>query len=372
MRERVSRQRASHKTSSGAQRRDEGPAKTTPSLELIAQRSCGLPLSAVESARTEPVRRAVFAHAKIVHVLEGRARVDTATGSHELAAGTVLALGAGHWCSMRPMPSVRVWTLYVDEAFLRAQMSWVLPDARRVVRGAHPDEWDGSALVLTPGIEALQCCEPLWRRISLLDQTGTPELTATRMIRLFTRAVEYTLPALLIGSEDGGSSEPDTSSFPVKGTLTQPPLAQQVRRSTDLLRLRMAEPWTVHRLAAEVAMSRTHLTRLFTLQVGVAPMRFLTEVRLTEFTRLIEETRMSVSSAAESVGWFDSRVAAAWFRRRFGIGPSEYRRHPHPTCIGEAPCDWCRGACSESVPGARPMRPMTRVLRRDAQIQPNS
>lgn len=335
-------------------------------------RSCGLPLFAVESARTAPVRRAVFAHAKIVYILEGRARVDTATGSHELVAGTVLALGAGQWCSMRPMPSVRVWTLYLDEAFLRAQMSWILLDARRVVRGAHPDEWDGSALVLTPGIEALQCCEPLWRQISLMDQTTTPELTATHMIRLFSRVIEYTLPALLI--ESGGETTPacPRGSFPIKGTLAQPPLAPQVRRSTDLLRVRIAEPWTVHRLATEVAMSRTHLTRLFSVQVGVAPMRFLTEVRLTEFTRLIEETGMSVSSAAESVGWSDSRVAAGWFRRRFGIGPSEYRRNPHPTCIGETPCDWCRGDCPEPGQKVRPMRPMTRVLRRDAQIRPNS
>lgn len=312
---------------------------------MTATRAQGLLLSAVESARTEPVRRAVFGHAKIMHVMDGHARVDTETGSHDLWAGTILALGAGQWCSMRPMPSVRVWTLYVDEAFLRAQMGWVLPDARRVVRGAHPDEWDGNALVLMAGTDALQCCEPLWRQMSLLEQTATPELTATRMIRLFTRAVEYTLPALLIESGDEGSPEYAASSFPVRGTLTRPPLAQQVRRSTDLLRRRMAEPWTVHRLAAEVAMSRTHLTRLFGVQVGVAPMRFLTEVRLTEFTRLIEETGMSVSSAARSVGWADSRVAATWFRRRFGIGPSEYRRHPHPTCIGEMPCGWCRGAC---------------------------
>lgn len=192
------------------------------------------------------------------------------------------------------------------------------------------------------------------------------------MIRLFSRAVEYTLPALLI--ESGGNQPPThpRGSFPVKGTLTQPPLAPQVRRSTDLLRMRMAESWTVHRLAAEVAMSRTHLTRLFSVQVGVAPMRFLTEVRLTEFTRLIEETGMSMSSAADTVGWADSRVAAGWFRRRFGIGPSEYRRNPHPTCIGETPCDWCRGDCPEPGPKARPMRPTTRVLRRDAQIGPNS
>lgn len=71
--------------------------------------------------------------------------------------------------------------------------------------------------------------------------------------------------------------------------------------------------------------SCTHLTRLFVRHAGTRPMRYLTEIRVTEFARPIEETDMSETCAVRSVGWGDPRVAAEWLRQRFGITPSQYR-----------------------------------------------
>jgi AraC-like DNA-binding protein len=195
--------------------------------------------------------------------------------------------------------------------------------------------------------------EPLWRQISVMGQAETTELTTTRLIALFTRTIEFGLPSLLIGRGEKEGHESSGVEFPVRGTLTQSPLAQQVRQAVDLLRGRMAESWTAHRLSVHVATSRSHLTRLFNEQIGVAPMRFLTEVRLTEFTRLIEETELPVSSAARNVGWVDARIATRWYSRRFGITPSEYRQHPHPT-IAEGSLDqtW-RDLVGASDPGQR-------------------
>lgn len=52
----------------------------------------------------------------------------------------------------------------------------------------------------------------------------------------------------------------------------------------------------------------------------------LIELRLTEFTRLIEETGLTITEAARSVGWNDPRVATIRFQRRYGITPSRYRK----------------------------------------------
>ena len=57
-------------------------------------------------------------------------------------------------------------------------------------------------------------------------------------------------------------------------------------------------------------------------------MRLLTELRVTEFARLIEETDLSATRAAKDVGWNDPRVASHWFRRRYGLTPTQYRRTP--------------------------------------------
>jgi uncharacterized cupin superfamily protein len=43
------------------------------------------------------MRRAVFTHAKLVHIMEGQVRLETASGSRELLPGSAFALGAGHW-----------------------------------------------------------------------------------------------------------------------------------------------------------------------------------------------------------------------------------------------------------------------------------
>lgn len=317
------------------------------------ERRPGVLLAAVESTRTEPIRRAVFDHAKIVHVMEGRIRLETESGSYELLPGNAVALGAGHWCSMRPLQFSRLWTVYIDENFLRAQMRWILPDPSRVHPRVHPDSWDGSALVLRPGLTTLRRNEPVWRQISVIDYSGTTELITSRLIALFTQTIELGLPSVLIEQSENDASALARFDFPVRGTLTNTTPTHQVRRAVELLRRRMAEPWTMPRLAVEVATSTSHLTRLFSEQVGVAPMRFLIEVRLTEFTRLIEETELSISSAAREVGWVDARVAARWFRRRFGSTPSEYRGKPHPTVAdGRRDQDWREIVSSDPANGS--------------------
>lgn len=72
-------------------------------------------LAAIESVRTLPTSRALFAHAKVMHVMDGEADVDTSQGTHHLTAGMSFAIGGGQWCQVHPRPHVRMWTIYVDE-----------------------------------------------------------------------------------------------------------------------------------------------------------------------------------------------------------------------------------------------------------------
>lgn len=260
--------------------------------------------------------------------MDGVAEIETAWGIRQVSAGSSLALGGGQWCRIRPVPTVRMWTLYADEMFLRSQMSWFLPKKERVLAGAHPHDWDGSPLVLEAGIAMLRQIEPLWRQLSVLrDGSGSPETVAVRAVELFARSVEVALPVFVVPASP---ADPTRAHAPIRGRLTETSAIGQVGRAVRLLRLRMAEPWTVAKVAHDVSLSRSHLTRLFIAQTGVAPMRFLIEVRRTEFTRLIEETDLSIAEAARAVGWSDPRTASAWFAKRYGMLPSQYRLTPHP------------------------------------------
>lgn len=301
-------------------------------------------LTAIEAVRTRPVERVVFSHAKIVAVMRGNMALESPAGTHELAAGDVLVLGAGVWCSATPKPVMRTWTIYADEHFLRAQGTWLLPPVERVRAGMHPTVWDGNALILHPGIEVLRELEPLVRQMSLTSRQHPPDLAASRLMGLLATATHFLIPALL-HPDHAAEATQATPIMPVLGRMTAPVVRDQVRQAADLLRVQMTEPWTVGRLAESVAISPSHLTRLFTSVLGVAPMRYLTEIRLTEFARLIEETDLPLAVIARQVGWHDAQVAAVWFRRRYAVTPSQFRRTRHPACLGEAPCGLCRGLC---------------------------
>jgi AraC-like DNA-binding protein len=279
-----------------------------------------------------PTNRVVFNSTTIIHVMEGAVQVETTGSVLTLTPGTSLAVGAGRWCLMHPRPRVRTWTVYADESFLRTQMALLLPDRTRVQRGIHPHEWDGAPLSLTPGIARLQRLEPVWRQMSILrDDAHVPEVAAARAVELLARWVGIVAPTFLAPELASFSSRQVTPRLkPVRGRLTDTAALGHVGRAIRLLRERMHEPWTVTTLSESVALSRAHLTRLFTMHTGISPIRFLTQLRLTEFTRLIEETELSVAQAAQMVGWPDARIASAWFSRRFGITPSQYRLNPHP------------------------------------------
>jgi AraC-like DNA-binding protein len=290
-----------------------GPASSSP-----------VQVTAIETVRRLPTMRAVFAQAKIINIVDGACEMRTVQGSAVLNAGSTIAIGANQWNQLIPKPAVRMWTVCADEALWRRKMGWFLPVKQRVRPGVHPEDWDGTPLVFHLGKARLSALEPIWRQLSLLPDYRLPlELVTARTIELLAQWVGAVLPAFL--APDARTEEFMDGWRPITGRLTDPAMVGQIWKAAGLLRARLAEPWTVESLACEVALSCTHLTRLFVRHAGAPPMRYLTEIRLTEFTRLVEETDMTLARAAKSVGWNDPRVASEWFRRRFGITPSRYR-----------------------------------------------
>jgi len=86
-----------------------------------------------------------------------------------------------------------------------------------------------------------------------------------------------------------------------------------------------AHPWTVDRLAAELAVSRATLARRFTELVGEPPMTFLTHWRLSLAADLLLEPGASLGSVARQVGYGSPFALSAAFKRVRGISPREHR-----------------------------------------------
>ena len=72
-------------------------------------------------------------------------------------------------------------------------------------------------------------------------------------------------------------------------------------------------------------MSRANLARRFTALVGLPPMTFLRERRLTLAADLLREPDATLATVADRIGFANAFALSAAFKRQHGISPSEYR-----------------------------------------------
>lgn len=92
--------------------------------------------------------------------------------------------------------------------------------------------------------------------------------------------------------------------------------------TVQILRTRLAEPWTLDTLAAEVHLSRPQLVRAFAAAVGTSPMAFLRRVRVERMARLLVSTDLSVAEAARAVGWSNQFRASQVFHTHYSLSLS--------------------------------------------------
>lgn len=77
-------------------------------------------------------------------------------------------------------------------------------------------------------------------------------------------------------------------------------------------------------VAKSVGVSRSHLYRVFMLNVGKSPIDYLTEYRINEACKLLRAGNLSIAEVAVSVGFFDQFYFSRVFKRAKGVPPSKY------------------------------------------------
>src|SRR5437763_12705468 len=107
-----------------------------------------------------------------------------------------------------------------------------------------------------------------------------------------------------------------------------------VGKSLGLLHSRIAHPWTIAELAAEVGVSRTALVERFTLYLSEPPMTYLTRWRLPLAARSLEKTSRGVAEIAADVGYESEAAFNRAFKREFGQPPGRYRSDRKSSAAG--------------------------------------
>ncbi len=106
--------------------------------------------------------------------------------------------------------------------------------------------------------------------------------------------------------------------------LTDPSIAGALERIH-------AEPeraWTVEALAREVGLSRAAFARRFVHTVGVPPLIYLTDWRMTIAGQFLRETDLKLATVASRIGYESKYAFAKAFKRAYGIAPGAYRLQP--------------------------------------------
>lgn len=100
----------------------------------------------------------------------------------------------------------------------------------------------------------------------------------------------------------------------------------KLRRITDWMAEHLAEEFSLPRLAEQAGLSEFHFNRLFKRATGVPPSQYQIKLRLDAARRLLRETKKSVITIANDVGYSNPSHFAQLFRKATGLSPTDYRR----------------------------------------------
>lgn len=101
---------------------------------------------------------------------------------------------------------------------------------------------------------------------------------------------------------------------------------QRVRIVAGLIEENLDRPWPAEQLARSVALSPTHLRRLFRRETGISLSQYSKQLRMTEACRLLQTTLLSVKQIAAKAGAGDVSHFVRSFEKTYGLSPLRYRR----------------------------------------------
>ncbi|MDB6087150.1 MAG: AraC family transcriptional regulator [Gammaproteobacteria bacterium] len=102
------------------------------------------------------------------------------------------------------------------------------------------------------------------------------------------------------------------------------------RRAGQVVRAMLANPardWTLNQLADRGNVSRSTLVRAFRRWARIAPLKFLTSLRLELARRKLRSTDLPLSQIAYEVGYRSDSAFSRAYRRHFGMPPSHAAKH---------------------------------------------
>ena len=107
---------------------------------------------------------------------------------------------------------------------------------------------------------------------------------------------------------------------------TQLPTNHYVEFALDYIHMNYQSSVTIQELTTLLGISQPYLFRIFKQATGKSPKTYLGDYRLFQAKKLLENTSMSVTEIANSVGYPDILAFSRFFTAREGLSPRSYRQ----------------------------------------------
>jgi AraC-like DNA-binding protein len=106
------------------------------------------------------------------------------------------------------------------------------------------------------------------------------------------------------------------------------PNSNPFERAVEHLRATAPRRTSVSALASMVGLSASQLSTLFREHLGVAPLQFQIQLRMTRARELLDGTELSIAAIARETGYDDQMYFSRQFTRFHRMSPTGYRERP--------------------------------------------
>ena len=117
-----------------------------------------------------------------------------------------------------------------------------------------------------------------------------------------------------------------SARFPIDASQTLGGIEDsRVRTVVSLIQDECKRRFRLRHFAQAVNLTPEHLCRIFTRQMGIAPLKYLKLVRLQSARELLENSHLTVKQIMFAVGFSDESHFVRDFENQFGLPPVRYR-----------------------------------------------
>lgn len=101
---------------------------------------------------------------------------------------------------------------------------------------------------------------------------------------------------------------------------------EYINKAESYIKINVHKKTTVTDVAAYVGIDRSHLSRLFSGYMGMSPQQYILSLKMNTAANYLKNMGITISEAAQSVGYPDTRTFNKAFKKQFNSSPSAWRR----------------------------------------------